>query len=70
MAVTVSIEFSDAQWELVKQYHPKLPNEDGTRPTEVTTALMSIWGKDHIQQVVLRHMEQAAVDKAREDFNV
>ena len=70
MSVTINIEFSDAQWELIKKHHPKLPNEDGTKPTEVTTALMSIWGKDYIQQVVLRAMEREAVDKIRENFNV
>ena len=75
MAVTVSIEFSDAQWELIKKHYPKevmeaILGEEAAVPRGATVEDLVILLKEHVQATVLRY--KALEDKlaAANAFNV
>tara|TARA_B000000460_G_C21476172_1_gene374827 strand:- start:776 stop:988 length:213 start_codon:yes stop_codon:yes gene_type:complete len=70
MAVTINMEFTDGQWELIKKYYPLQPNEDGSMPSEATAELIGKWGKMQIQRYVVKFMEDEAVTNARKAFDV
>ena len=60
MAVTVSIEFSDAQWELIKKHYPKEvmeanPGEEAAVPRVATVEDLVTLLKAHVQATVLRY---------------
>ena len=60
MAKTITIEFTDAQWELVKEHYPKQyyvdPDNDLTTHAEWTEELVSKWLKSEIQAEVVDHI--------------
>ena len=53
MAKTITIEFTDAQWELIKEHYPQQyyvePDNDLSQRSEWTEALVSKWLKYMIQ---------------------
>ena len=66
MAVTVSIEFTDAQWELIKEHYPKkvgeaTPGEEASVPRIATVEELIVIMKDEVQKIVLKN--KAIADK-------
>ena len=68
MAKTNTIEFTDAQWELIKEHYPTQyyvdPDNDLSQKSEWTEALVSKWLKQGIQVEV---NSQIRVKAAEED---
>ena len=64
MAKTITIEFTDAQWELVKEHYPKQyyvdPDNDLSQKSEWTEELVSKWLKQGIQVEVNSQIQAKA----------
>lgn len=75
MAVTVSIEFSDAQWELIKKHYPKEvletnPGEEAAVPRVANVEDLVNLLKEHVQATVLRYKTLEDKLAAANSFNV
>ena len=66
MAVTVTIEFTDAQWELIKEHYPTQyfvnPDDNLTDKLEWTELLLAKWLKQGVQVDVNSHIRLKEIE--------
>ena len=70
MSVTVSIEFTDAQWALIVENYPKYPDAEGSFPETMTAEIMSTFLLQDIKFKTTMEIQNKASVAQKDAFDV
>ncbi len=70
MAVTVSIEFTDAQWALILEHFPKRESSDGTYPEALTSEIIAAYLLDDVKNTTTLEIQAKAATEQQDAFDV
>lgn len=70
MAKTVTIEFTDAQWELILANYPKRADDKGTFPEAITVDILAAYLLEDVKNTTTMEVQQKASTAQKDAFNV
>ena len=70
MAKTVTIEFTDAQWELILANYPTRADDKGTFPGAITVDILAAYLLEDVKNTTTMEVQQKASTAQKDAFNV